>query len=391
MTAYLRSFWKDLIPAATTVSSAERWRSCVGALLGIVLTGWLSALVLGPLAAITLIAPMGASAVLLFGVPASPLAQPWSIIGGNTVSALIGVCCAQSVPDPVLAASLAVSLAIGAMFALRCLHPPSGAVALTAVLGGPAVHAAGFGFVLTPVLLNSFVLLCVAVLYNKAVGRRYPHGQQMPAHAAHQTKDLMPTERLGFSPQDLQAVLKDYNQVLDVSLDDLEELFLKTERHAFRRRFGSVSCGDIMSRDVLTAEFATELGDAWRLMHEHAVHALPVVDRVRRVIGIVTRADFLRHAQEEDLGGLGQRLKALLTPNPQSHSNRPEVVGQIMNAKVMTVQDATPMVELVPIMADIGHHHVPVVNAERRLVGMVTQSDLAAALYETSLAGASPS
>ncbi|MBV8125094.1 MAG: HPP family protein [Burkholderiaceae bacterium] len=388
MTSYLRSLYKDLIPAVPTVSRAERWRSCAGALLGIMLTGWLSVAALGPQAMVTLIAPMGASAVLLFGVPASPLAQPWSIVGGNAVSALIGVCCAQLVPDVTWAASLAICLAIAAMFALRCLHPPSGAVALTAVLGGPAVHAAGFGFVLDPVLLNSFFLLSVAVLYNKAVGRRYPHGQQIGAQAAHQTADAKPTARLGFSPQDLLAVLKEYKQVLDVSLDDLEELFLKTERQAFSRRFGSVSCGDIMSRDVLTVEFATELGEAWRLMHAHAVHALPVVDRVRHVIGIVTRADFLRHVEQENLDTLAQRLRALLAPNPQSHSDRPEVVGQIMSAKVMSVQDATPMVELVPIMADSGHHHVPVVNGEQRLVGMVTQSDLAAALYETSLAGA---
>src|SRR5258706_10586585 len=101
---------------------------------------------LGPAAANIplLVAPMGASAVLLFAVPASPLAQPWSIIGGNLVSATVGVACAALIGNPVHAAALAVAVAVGAMFALRCIHPPSGAVALTAGLGGPAGHAMGF-------------------------------------------------------------------------------------------------------------------------------------------------------------------------------------------------------------------------------------------------------
>ncbi len=88
-----------------------------------------------------LVAPMGASAVLLFAVPASPLAQPWSIIGGNTISALIGVIVAHFVHEPALATGIAVALAIAAMSFTRCLHPPGGAAALTAVLGGPAVTA----------------------------------------------------------------------------------------------------------------------------------------------------------------------------------------------------------------------------------------------------------
>src|SRR6218665_1967849 len=89
---WLQSLW----PGGTSVNSTERLRSGAGAPLGIALTGLLSAVALGPEAsAIWLMAPMGASAVLLFAVPSSPLAQPWSIVGGNLVSAVIGVSCAM--------------------------------------------------------------------------------------------------------------------------------------------------------------------------------------------------------------------------------------------------------------------------------------------------------
>lgn len=386
MSSLLLPWMRAWLPARAAVSGRERLRAVLGALVGIAITGLLSAFVLqGTPGAIALIAPMGASAVLLFAVPASPLAQPWSVIGGNVVSALIGVTCARLIDAPVPAAALAICVAIGAMFALRCLHPPSGAVALTAVLGGPAVHAAGYGFVLAPVALNSLLMLGAALLFNNMTGRRYPHSQQADAQHAHHTADGPPTGRLGFTPADLQAALKDYDQVLDIGIDDLESLFRQTEMQAFKRRFGAARCEDVMSKDVLAVEFATELDVAWNLMHEHAVQALPVVNRARQVIGIVTRSDFLAQVELHDRRDIGRRLRAFLARNTRSHSDRPEVVGQIMTAPVKTAFASTPAVELVPLMADVGLHHIPVVDERRKLVGMVTQSDVVGALYEICL------
>ena len=391
MDTSLPSWLHSLLPARTSVDRAERLRSCVGAFLGIALTGALSAWALGPTrASVWLMAPMGASAVLLFAVPASPLAQPWSIVGGNFCAALIGVTCAKLIGVPVLAAAAALVIAIAAMFALRCIHPPSGAVALSAVLGGAEIHAAGYGFVLVPVALNSVLLLVVALLYNNATGRRYPHTQQIEVAHPHRTADLLPTARLGYTPEDLAAALKNYNQVLDVSVDDLETLFRQTEMHAFRRRYGDSRCTDIMSRDIVAVDYATELDEAWRLMRVHAVQALPVIDRARRVIGIVTRSDFLHHVDLREEDGFAARLRAFLRRTARTHTDKPEAVGQIMSTPARTVRDSTPIVELVPLMADIGLHHVPVIDDERRLVGMVTQTDLVAALYETSLAQLEP-
>lgn len=174
-------------PAPINARRREMLAGCIGAWIGLTFTEIVSKAALGDLNP-WFIAPMGASAVLLFATPSSPLAQPWSIIGGNIVSALIGVTCAHNIGDPGLAASLAVSLAIAAMFALRCLHPPSGAVALTAVLGGPAVLATGYRFVLVPVAINSFFLLAAALLFNNLLRRRYPHWDQ-PHISPHKTDD----------------------------------------------------------------------------------------------------------------------------------------------------------------------------------------------------------
>jgi CBS domain-containing membrane protein len=375
---------RSLLPPATTASASERGRALAGALIGLLLTAALSQLALGQLALGTpasavLVAPMGASAVLLFCLPASPLAQPWSVVGGNVVSALVGVTCARWIAEPLLAAPLAAALAIGAMFWLRCLHPPGGAVALTTVLGGSAVHEAGYWFALAPVGLDSLLLALAAVVFNNLTGRRYPHRQQSTLKNVHATRDPVPTARLGFTKEDLDAALAHYGQVLDVSRDDLEAIIFETEMQAYGRRFGVIRCGDIMSTDVVTVTPSTPVAAAWALLRQHRLHALPVIDREGRVAGIVSHTDFWRGGGLDDVARVRQlasRLRRLV------HG---ETVAGIMTTQVTTAARDEPITELVPLMANTGLHHVPVVDADGLFAGMVSQSDLLAALYETRL------
>ncbi len=380
-------FLQSLLPAQSHTSFRERTRAAGGAFIGLLLTGLLSHFLLphGP-AHMFLVGGVGASAILLFCLPASPLAQPWSVIGGNVVSALVAALCVRWLGDGVAVAALSVALAIAAMFALRCLHPPGGGMALSVAMGGPALHAAGVQFALQPLLLNSVLMVIAAMAYNNLTGRRYPHMQQAPHPNPHATQDPVPTMRLGFHPEDLDAVLKQYNQVLDVSRDDLEEIFLRTELEAYKRRFGVIRCADIMSKDVATAEFGTALETAWRDMRGHRVAALPVLNRARRVIGIVTQSDFLDHSGLDDYAGVTARLRSFLRKTGVTHTEKAEVVGQIMHTRPVVAQLGTPVVELVALMADSGHHHIPVVDHEQRFAGIVTQSDVVAALYESRLA-----
>ena len=375
------------LPKPDTASGREQLRAGIGAIVGLMLTAFLSYFFLsGKSGMAFLVAPMGASSVLLFGVPASPLAQPWSVFGGNVVSAIVGVTCASLIDNPMLAAPLAGGFAIGCMFLLRCLHPPGGAVALTAVLAGPAVHAAGYEFAFIQVGLNSALLIIAALVYNNLTGRRYPHTQQSGMQPLHDTRDLVPTERVGFTRADLDAVLQSYGQVLDVSRDDLENIIVATEMKAHERRFGSITCGDIMSKDAITVDFSTELKQAWHLLRHHDLRALPVLNRARRVIGIVAQSDFLKHGDLDDYVSFAERLRRFLMSSPDTHSEKPEVVGQIMVSKVLTAKMHTPIVELVPMMSNSGLHHIPVVDDDNRFVGMVSQSDLLASLYEGRLA-----
>jgi CBS domain-containing membrane protein len=383
---WLRAF----VPQRNTVPRHERMRSVAGALVGLLLTAGLSMQLLGiavlPLATqLPLIAPMGASAVLLFCVPASPLAQPWAVIGGNTISALIGIVCARAIGNPLLAAPLAGALAILVMFLLRCLHPPSGAVALTTVLGGPAVHAAGFGFAFVPVCLNSALIVLVALIFNNLTGRRYPHTQQSMLQNVHATRDPVPTARVGFTKEDMDAALARYGQVLDISRDDLEAILLETEAQAYGRRFGIVTCGAIMSRDAVTVRPGTPLAEAWHQLRLHGLHALPVLDKAGRVVGVVGQNDFLHHAGLDDYQTLAERLRGLFSHLLGMRGSRPGRVVEIMHRRVQTVGEHEPIAELVPLMTNRGLHHIPVVDERGIFAGVVSHSDLLAALFEGKL------
>ena len=368
--SWLAAFW----PAPVRIDARERIRAFVGAGIGILAAAVVCRWFAGSSPAWPwLVAPMGASAVLVFAVPASPLAQPWAVVGGNTVSALVGICCVLLIPDPAIAGAVAVGLAIAAMFQLRCLHPPGGATALLVVL----THTADFHFAAFPVLVNSILLVAGGMLYNGMTGRPYPHRQ------VSQSTGVQPVGQR-VSRADLDTALAHYNQILDIGQADLENLLLDAEMIAYRRNLGELRCADVMSRDPVAVEFGTTLSDAWALMRGKRIKALPVVDRARRVVGIVTTADFMRHADMGVHEGIGERLRAMMRRAGVTHTDRPEVVGQIMTRQVRVASADRHLVELVPVFSEDGHHHIPLIDADKRLVGIITQSDLVGVLYRAA-------
>lgn len=374
----MRPFLRRLVPDVTPVGPRERVRAAAGALIGILATGLATRAALGPGAEMpVLIAPMGASAVLLFAVPSSPLAQPWSILGGNLVSAVVGVTAAATLADPFTAAAVAVAGAIAAMMLMRCLHPPGGAVALTAVVGGAAIRDLGFGFVLWPVGINSLLLLGAALLFNNLSGRTYPH-RPAADPSGRRTADPAPSARVGFSTSDLDAVLKDFDQLLEVGRGDIETILRRVQMRAYGHRTGQTTCAAIMSRDVIAVAPCDSLDEALRLLRRHRIKALPVTDEGARVIGIVTQTDLLDKASWDRSGprlGLGRRIRLTLERGRAPHGR----VADIMSA-VEPVRPETPVADLVMRMADAGLHHLPVVGPDGRLSGIVSQTDLVAAL-----------
>lgn len=206
------------------VSHAERLISGLGAFAGIYLINLASHVFLDGPDATFLVASMGASAVLLFAVPHSPLAQPWPLVASHVVSAFIGITCAQMIDNIYIAAPAAVGLAIVAMHYLRCIHPPGGATALTAVIGGPIVHELGYQYLVTPVLLNALIILVVAVLFNSIFPwRRYPAHFKRSSKPQASGSSVRPDNAIAH--EDFVYALSQIDSFIDVSEQDLLTIY----------------------------------------------------------------------------------------------------------------------------------------------------------------------
>jgi CBS domain-containing membrane protein len=355
-------------PAPVGVSARDKFHGALGALLGLLCTEWIARHALGE-ANPWFIAPMGASAVLAFAAPASPLAQPWSLMAGNVSAALVGVFFAQWIPDPGLAAACAAAAAIAVMFSLRCLHPPSGAVALTAVLGGPSIAKLGYAYALFPVALNSAMLLCIAIVFNGVFKRNYPRRHIETAPAASGAA----ATRLGFTGADLDEALRAHDQLLDISREDLGDIVLEAERRASLRRFGDLSCEQVMARQAVVVRDDEPLDDAVRVLERQRLASVPVVDGEGHLLGLLSHADAV---------GRRQRLELAPLPGGPPHA---AIVRDCMRSEVAYATLAMPAIELARPMSS-GIACIPVVDGARKLVGVVYPAQLIDALYQLTLA-----
>jgi CBS domain-containing membrane protein len=368
------SLFSFIFPRQVTVTHRERLLSALGGFAAILLTAWVSRQNLGStLPGLFLVASMGASTVLLLAAPHSPFSQPWPLLGGHLVAALMGITCAMLVPDIYLASALAVGLTIAAMFYLRCLHPPGGGTALLVVLGGPKIQTLGYGFLFEPLLINLVILLVAALVINNLIpGRRYPHNLSLPGKGAPVARQPV---KLGFNAEDLTAALKEMGGYIDVTGEDLTRIYALATVHAHQRGFGSMSLQNVMTRDVVAVEADASLEQVWELLRRHLIRGVPVVDRDKKVIGIVAIADFLKQADWRMCDSLKKRLKMLLSRKPKT------LVRDIMTSPALTVTEETGMAEAFLIFAENGINHLPVVDSDNRLAGIVTRLDLLAALY----------
>jgi CBS domain-containing membrane protein len=168
--------------------------------------------------------------------------------------------------------------------------------------------------------------------------------------------------------------------LFDVSEQDLMAVFDAATAHAFQRT-SRLLCRDIMSRDVLTVALHATPEEAWRLLADHHVKALPVVDGARRVVGVLTRSDFLRPLLPAPAVTLSERLLTFLQARRPVGENSAPSVSELMQPEVFVADEDMPVMELVNALCHGGRHHIPVVDARRRLSGMITQSDLLAAVF----------
>ena len=353
--------WLNILkPNFKVLPLKDRLLCGIGALMGLALSSLISWWVLGDINA-WYIAPMGASSVLLFAVPASPLAQPWNMVVGNSIAGIIGVICAMYIPNLTEAFSVAVGLSIVLMMTTDSLHPPSGAVAITAVLGGEAVHQLGYNFIFYPVLLNSLLLMMIAIVFNRMLGKQYPQVAQINQRS----KDPTPTQKVTIQPQDIQDTLDQQTELLDISEYDLQKIILAAQEKANARGVSQFKCQDIMTKDVISLNENDDIHSALDKFKQMNLMSLPVIDAQQQLVGTLALYEVVEwFKRATDLRTTWQRQ-----------------VKDIMVRQVVTVKPQQPIQDLVPYFVERSFNYIAVVE-NQRMVGIISRADMIAALNQ---------
>ena len=365
---------KAFTPLSLNIPPAEWLRAACGAFIGVLISILCSRWLFDSHIALSLAPTIGASSVLLFVTPATPLAHPWSVLAGNLLSASIGLLCALYIDPLAVRAAVTICLAISCMLMLRCLHPPSSAVALAIALT-PGLHNLGLEALL-PVASQSVLLLCIALVFNNLTGTAYPRPAVPEVENIHKTADPVPTARTGFNEEDLDKALSEFGTYLDVRREDLEALLKLTEQHTFKRQTNHLTAVSIMSRDLRTGHPEMPIAEAWQILKEHRLKALPIVDLQHRVVGIITLKDLMRCFELEAPNKRFQHLRYFRTKR----------LKHFMTTPVTSAGLKTPLLDLVTLLTDNGLHYIPVIDEQQRLAGIITQTDLIAALYRGLIA-----
>ena len=218
-----------------TTRHTEKVVSALGAFLGILAVYWGARWCfpngfMHTAGTLLMVTSMGATAVLLFAVPQGALSQPWSVIGGHLLSALVGVTCHQWLPDQSWTPALAVGLAVGVMHYMRCIHPPGGATALAAVIGGAEIYRLEYYYVLMPILINVVSIMLMAIAFNAFFPwRRYP------AHWVRRklAKPALAAERqFELTQEDFSAAMQQLDSYVDITSENLTQLLEMAKQHA---------------------------------------------------------------------------------------------------------------------------------------------------------------
>lgn len=313
------SLLRRLLP--TPRRPSEILRSSLGAGLGLAAVGLLAKALTGQVNVPLLIAPpIAASAVLVFAIPASPLAQPRAVIGGNMLAALVGVGCGLLIPQAAVAGPAAAGLAIAAMLLLGCLHPPAAAVAFVAAMSS---NSLGWVYALVPIGLCSSLLCLAGALWAPLVGRVYPHPP--PADLPHPEAET-PPERVA--------------------------------------ALSGATCGEAMSPALYFVDPQMEAEQALQVLNDHALRTAPVLAADGHVLGLVRRAELVLEMEREATEGAGAG----------------RTVGELLDPEIETAALDAPLASLLPVLAH-GADEVVVVDAAGAAKGVITQSDLLAAIW----------
>ncbi len=346
----------------------------VSALFSVSSAYWITSLFFSALQTPLIVASMGAVAVLMFASPASPMASSWAFIVGNLLSGLIGITVFILFGNTPVSAGFAVATAIMAMHITHSMHPPGGATALYAVIGGPLVENLGYLYVLTPVAMN----LCIFFIIIR-INRWYLYRKQQRLQYAARLHDFIFERGLNtHKTKDQEFLEDDIEQALvlvggnpDVSPEYLKTLIENTLAHAQIRKLEQSGYHTLQINPPVL-EFGDTLLKAWELLHRDDQKVIVVLHPGGKFLGILTLESFITLIRSNstaaqtgslsDSALLTSKIEQALRPSGLLETTHPEVCGQLA--------------ETIPQLTDLNDAGTLLVKASSGYAAMVNKQGL---------------
>ncbi|WP_149140742.1 HPP family protein [Gemmobacter caeruleus] len=361
-------------PAMGATSHWEVMRAGLGVCFALgIATSLVRALSPTPEYGLFLIAPFGATAILIFAIPTSPLAQPWSALVGNTVSALTGVLVVRVLPEFPFQIPLAVSLAVFAMFTLRAFHPPAGAIAMTVPIYPSLVETFGYRFAITPVATVTLLLILTGVLYGFLSRNPYPN-----KHNFRSRNELGPGDKISLNDETAIKIPRHYRQSLNLDAGNLASVFGGAEQKNEASKSRKLTASDFMSTKLICVGVDDSLTTVTTAFRKNNVTSIPVIDLEGRFKGVIHQSKIF----SEEAGFLSRGL-SMTSKTPKKPCRKEgelkDRAEQVMTKSGLTATPSTHLSLLLLVLAEKGVQSIPIVE-NGQIVGIVTQTDILAGL-----------
>lgn len=342
---------KNLAPLR--LPSRSQLKAALAASLALAVVAGVSHQLLNPLEHVVLLASMGATAVLLFGLPHSPLAKPRVVFFGHLIPATIGLLCSHWIPNFAVMAATTMGLVLLVMYRFDCMHPPGGATAMVPVIA--ALQAPlPMSFLLAPVLLNVLLILGVSVCLQ-----RWLLTPSSPPAAV-------------IAPQALAHAIASHDEPVDVDSDTLQQLFQSAQAY-MRQQPQPAHCAEITRPLPARARLTDHLSSGWDALSQHSSDVLALESDEGQFVGMLRRLDFLQPSLPQHLWAWRRVLLQLHWHLTRRVSHQPLALLPLWHVPVVSSQQAIS--DLVPLFAKPQVTLVAVVD-QGRLQGIIQASDL---------------
>lgn len=194
----------------------------------------------------------------------------------------------------------------------------------------------------------------------------------MADHPDSNKKDL--SGAVDITDEDVYDAMKEIPGYVDITTGDFKEIYRHAYKRAVERLIRSVKARDVMTREVISVDINDSVTEAARILGEHGISGVPVVESGGRVVGVLSEKDFLRHMGSQDK--MAFVAECLREEGEVDVSVREKTAGDIMVSPAITVDEETPIVEIAAIFRDKKINRVPVLNKKGELKGIVSRADI---------------